>query len=333
MAGTIRTTMVGAAPLFFCFYIAACDGGGGSSGDDWRVEAPEQHGLSTSALDSATDRIGRIGSRQCATVIKNGVLVHDKNFSGSAGSQNAAYSVTKTFGAALVGIAVTQGFLTVDDPVTKWVPRPTGDISSGALVRHVLGQTSESNPPGSRFSYNSGAVINTLSEVVTAATGMGADEYARINLLEPVGMNDTTWNGDSRGNVPFGAGIRSSCRDIAKLGLLLLNKGVWDGKQIISSEYVSQMTRPSYPAANSAYGYLTWLNADGGNWRRPVSSGSGKMVKNAPANMYAATGFFGQLIIVIPDDNMVVTTMGTTVQVETLDTLREVWDAILPALP
>jgi len=126
----------------------------------------------------------------------------------------------------------------------------------------------------------------------------------------------------------------STCRDLAHLGWLYLNKGNWKGKQIVSEQFIAEATSPSFPNANSAYGYFWWLNTDdlSRKWHRPVFNGTGKMVKSAPANMYMATGYYGQLIYVIPDLNMVVTTMGRTEDFETLRTIRKIWAALEPTL-
>lgn len=161
---------------------------------------------------------------------------------------------------------------------------------------------------------------------------MKSVDYAKQALLDPLNMQYTHWPGDGKGNLKAGFGITSSCRDVARLGRLLLDHGRWGGATLLTSDYVSDLTNPSYADANANYGYLTWLNWSNGKWRRPIVSGTDIMVKNAPTNVFMGTGFFGQLIIVIPDANVVVTTMGTTLELETLNTLQDVWDAIAPAV-
>ena len=313
--------------------ITACGGSKEGGLDDWTTSTPEEKGLSSEKLESASATIGAIKYRKCFTVIKDGDLVFDANYGNS--NPNAiyeAFSTTKTLMAILIGIAETQGYLTLEDRIDQWLTELPSGMNPDATIRHVLGQVAESDPVGTKFSYNSGAVIDSLGKVLSAATGAPSEEYAQAQLLAPLGMNYTTWKADKAGNLKAGLGAKSSCRDLARVGQLMLNGGSWRGIQILSGDYISTMTQPAYPTANSNYGFLTWLNWSEGKWYRPLTSGEGPMLKDAPENVFMATGLFGQLIVVIPDDNMVITTMGTTVKLETLNTLQDTWDAIVTVL-
>ena len=303
--------------------------------DDWVVESPEDHGMSSDLLEQAADKIGEIGDRQGFVVVKDGVIVYEKYYRGDKYTKNFGFSTSKSFGSTLIGICVTQGLLNVDDLVTKWVPNPPLSIQPGATIKHLLCQTSESDPPGSEFHYDSGEVINTLSKIISAASNMRTNDFAKQYLLDPIGIKNSSWRTGNTitGELAIGGGGFWTCRDQARLGLLYLNNGNWEGTQIVSKDYIYDATHPSFPDANSVYGYLWWLNTPEGEWHRIFVSGTGKMLENAPGNMFMATGFLGQLIIVIPDLDIVVTTMGITAQPETLYTLKDVWDAILPALP
>lgn len=300
--------------------------------DDWPESSPEAHGLSTELLEQAGDDVRNVPLRYCLTVIKDGELVYDRNYLGYQNGSFYAYSVTKTLGAVLVGITEHQGYLQLDDKISDWLGEVPSSMNPDATIRHVLGQVSHSDPLGSDFSYNTGARINTLSAVLKEATGMNTLEYAQDQMLIPLNMNYTSWATDSDDNVTIGAGTSSSCRDLARVGQLMMNGGRWNGQQLLSQSYIEDMVQPSYPDANSNYGYLTWLNKSEGPWHRPLTSGTGIMVEGAPRNAWFATGFFGQLIIGIPDENIVITTMGTSLQLETLNTLQNVWDAVAPAV-
>ncbi len=300
--------------------------------DDWRTATPESFGLSTAAFDAAAVKVKNVPLRYCLSVVKNGQMIYDRAFVGQANSRYYAFSVTKTLGALLVGVAETHGLLSVNDKVLDWLGEVPKGMNPEATIRDVLGQVSQSDPPGSHFSYNSGAIVNTLGRILTVATGMSSDDYASKALFEPLGMSYSSWQSDKSGNVKIGAGVSSSCRDLARVGQLMLDGGVWHDQRLLSADYIAAMTQPSYPAANSNYGYLTWLNKSEGTWHRPLTSGTGLMLKNAPRNAYFATGFFGQLIIVVPDEDVVITTLGLTLRAETLGTLQKVWDAVEPAL-
>lgn len=300
--------------------------------DDWSAATPETFGLSTAALDTAAHKIKKIPLRFCMSVVKNGQMIYDRAFIGQPNARYYTFSVAKTLGAVLVGVAENQGLLSVDDKVMDWLGEVPNGMNPAATIRDVLGQVSQSDPLGSRFVYNTGARIDTLGRILSVATGMPSDDYASKALFEPLGMHYSSWQSDKNGNVKIGVGVTSTCRDLARVGQLMLDGGVWRDQRLLSAEYVDAMTQPSYPAANSNYGYLTWLNWSDGPWHRPLTSGTGLMLKNAPRNAYFATGFFGQLIIVVPDENIVITTLGLTFRLETLGTLQQVWDAMAPAL-
>ncbi len=300
--------------------------------DDWPQASPEETGLSTAALDQAAAQVEQVKLRYCMSVVKDGKLIYDTNFRGESNDSYFTFSVTKTLGAVLIGIAEYQGYLSLDDRIAHWLGKTPYGMNKEATIRDVLGQVSHSDPLGSDFKYNSGSLINTLGEVLSIATGMRSKDYAQQALFDPLGMQYSRWNSDWWGNISIGAGVSSSCRDLARIGLLMMDGGSWQGQRLLAESYVEEMINPSYPEANSNYGYLTWLNQSDGEWHRIFDSGTDIMVKNAPRNAYFATGFFGQLIINVPDENLVVTTIGTTFEAETLHTLQDVWDAIAPAI-
>ena len=177
--------------------------------------------------------------------------------------------------------------------------------------------------------------MNTLGEIITIASGIPSKEFARINLFQPLGLHNYSWNKvvANMTDLPIGYGMKISSRDAAKLGQLFINKGRWDGKQIISEQYLNEMTKPSFLKANSGYGYLVWLNNSLGKWNRPYKKGTGRMIPNAPEDMFMATGFFGRFIFVIPSLDIVIVTFGKKFVMESLDTAREFYNAIAPALP
>ena len=123
----------------------------------------------------------------------------------------------------------------------------------------ALGQDA---PPGDVWAYNNSA-IQTLSAVLEAATGEDPVDYARTQLFEPLGMADSTLTTDAAGNALTFMGLRTTCLDLARFGYLMLRDGVWDGEQVVSSDYVEQATGRSSTELNAAYGLLWWLNREG----------------------------------------------------------------------
>jgi len=303
----------------------------------WVADTPENHGMSTACLNKAADDVRKIGGRQGFVFIRDGVIIYEKYYFGNKDIPNTAFSVTKSFGATLVGIAYTQGLLDLDDLVINWIPKPDRTISKDATIRHLLSQTAASDPPGSTFKYNSGAVINTLSAIVSKASGMKSKDFAKKFLMEPFGIRGYIWRTDIKGNVMFGEGIFASCRDLARLGQLYLNGGTWNGQTIISQEFIDEAIKPQFPYANAGYGFLWWLNQDAGTWHTALGplamTGTGKMIPGAPANSYRAQGFFGQMIHVIPDLKIVAVSMGITPNLESWYINNEFWEAVEPCMP
>jgi CubicO group peptidase (beta-lactamase class C family) len=116
--------------------------------------------------------------------------------------------------------------------------------------------------------------INSISNMLNAAIAqcpdvLGADleAFTKKFLYQPLGMSRSTWTPVSSGsttgsaNKTFAYTWNTDLLDMARVGLLILNRGVWNGKRIVSEEWIYRMTHPSFEDANTGYGYLTWLNA------------------------------------------------------------------------
>jgi hypothetical protein len=122
-----------------------------------------------------------------------------------------------------------------------------------ALDRPVVSQ------PGAHFVYDSPG-IHLLSAILQKATGMTALEFARQNLFEPLGIREMIWPADPQGVTQGFTNVVLHPRDAAKIGYLFLNKGQWDGKQIVSQEWVEQATRRQIDADDGkGYGYGWWI--------------------------------------------------------------------------
>jgi CubicO group peptidase (beta-lactamase class C family) len=109
--------------------------------------------------------------------------------------------------------------------------------------------------------------INSLSDMLNAAIvqdavrlGGDLEGFVQKFLFEPLGMTRSTWSGGAATKT-FAFSWETDVFDMARLGLLMLNGGVWDGERILDSDWIHRMTHPSFEDANTGYGYLTWLNA------------------------------------------------------------------------
>jgi len=152
-------------------------------------------------------------------------------------------------------------------------------------VRYVLEQPM-AQEPGKVFVYNSGAT-ELLSYLLWKATGKQADDYAKQHLFGPLGI-DFYWKRTPRGLADTEGGLYLAPRDLAKIGYLYLKDGVWDGKRILPEGWVAASTRASTrtPDGSYSYGYQWW-----------IMPGQGAGSHDA----YAGWGYGGQLLIVVPD--------------------------------
>jgi CubicO group peptidase (beta-lactamase class C family) len=248
---------------------------------EWPVGEPEDFGMDSAVLESTADALqqGSRNTRFGMVVIRRGTLVYEQYWNGTdAETTHEIYSCTKSWGSTLIGIAVAQGLLSVEDEVTKWVPDPVDGVAAGAQVKHLLTQSAHATPPGSNYRYNSGALINTLPEIMEAASGMPGHEFYQRFLATPLGL-EQTWPacpeggcagtryaagyiqfGDQPPEAPNGI-ISSTVRDQARLGWLWANRGSWNGEQLIDEAYFDAATSSAI-AAQPDYGYLWWLQND-----------------------------------------------------------------------
>jgi CubicO group peptidase (beta-lactamase class C family) len=163
--------------------------------------------------------------------------------------------------------------------------------------------------PGTRFEYTNG-VSHLLSCIIKEKTGVSAAEYAEEHLFAPLGITEYTWDADNRGRNWGYNRIYFTPHDMAKIGFLFLNKGEWDGEQIISEEWVSEATAHRIDAnIVDGYGYQWWVGDD----------------------YYLAVGHMGQFIFVYPERDLIV--VLTSSSPETFDySLRLPERFVIPAI-
>jgi CubicO group peptidase (beta-lactamase class C family) len=158
------------------------------------------------------------------------------------------HALTMSMGLKWVEAAPATGDFDNDETRMFWAWDPN---------RYVLGLPVTA-PPGQRFLYNTGA-LRLLSAVLHRAVGRRLDEFAQTELFEPLGISSVDWI-RVRGETDAGGGLRLRPRDMAKIGQLVLNGGLWTGRQIVSRSWVDVSTTRKIDATDSqAYGYLWWL--------------------------------------------------------------------------
>lgn len=234
-------------------------------------------------------------------------------------------SAGKTLTAALVGIAEAEGAVTLEAKTSDYVGTGWTSLTlaqeSKITVRNQLSMTTGlkdnvANPdctqpaclvfeaePGTRWAYHN-APYTLLDGVIADATGKTLNTYANEKVMEPIGaVGAYLQTGDN--NVFY-----SNARSMARFGLLLLARGKWQEVPVIPETFVDEMIISSQ-TINPSYGYLTWLNG------KPKSMIPGSQIvfnqpisPAAPPDMFAALGKNGQLICVVPSENLVMVRLG-----------------------
>lgn len=260
-------------------------------------------------------------------ILQNGKFVSEKYFGAfTADSMWYWASAGKTATAVVAGIAQQEGLLDINKKTSDylglgWTSLPAAKEAL-ITVRHQLTMTTglddgvpESgctlpsclrykSDAGTRWAYHN-APYTLMSNVVEAATGTTFNAYFQQKLRDKIGM-DGVWVRSGYDNVLF-----STPRSMARFGLLLLNKGTWNGTAILadSSYFKTQITTSQN--FNPSYGYLTWLNGKSAYMlpgRQTVFNGN--LIPEAPADLFAALGKNDQKIYVVPSQNLVVIRMG-----------------------
>ena len=290
----------------------------------WIETAPERQGMDPTLLEDMRSAVKQRGiNLDSLLVVRSGAIVFEEYYgSERQTSRHVMYSVTKSFTSTLLGVALDQGLLSgtdarvldllADDPPADadnpakldmtvehlltmttgfaWVegdPAYRAMYTSPNWVRYMLNLPVEAQP-GTTFNYCSGC-SHVLMGVVAQQVGMDATEFAEKYLFEPLGIRDYTWETDAQG-IPIGGwGLHITARDMAKFGYLFLHEGQWDGKQIVSAEWVKAATsRQVDESGRLDYGYQWW-----------VDEGQGA---------FAALGRGGQMIYVVPALDLIVVT-------------------------
>ncbi len=216
-------------------------------------------------------------------VVRYGKLCHEYYPPGTFPEQvDEAFSTTKTLGALVTGIAAYQtrdlsrtgrktGPISDFDRVDHWLD--DFSFNRDAQIAHVLAMVAHNADLGygaKGFQYDLvGAVqINRLSDVITTAIaqdsarlGRDVEEFTQRFLYAPLGMTHSTWT-DGLPRKVFGFTWETTVREMARVGLLMLNGGIWNGERLVAQDWIYRMTHAAFEDTNPSYGYLTWLATD-----------------------------------------------------------------------
>jgi CubicO group peptidase (beta-lactamase class C family) len=280
------------------------------SGDGWVVAPdPASLGLSGDALAEHA-KLCKDSQADACLIVYQGKIVQE--WYGSHYREPAyAMSATKSVSGLLVGMLVDDQKLTVDDKVSCYVPQWRTGAESGVTVRHLLSMTSGlprlyedgvggvedkesfvfalplSYEPGTRWEYTNEGVF-LLSPLMDAAAEEPIEHYARRRLFDPLGLVHTRLHVYPRGQAWTHADMETTARDLARIGLLLLNQGRWGDEQLVAASWITASTTPSQHMQED-YGFLWWL------YRNPRG--------------FAALGRFDTNLYVFPDLELVAVRM------------------------
>lgn len=239
------------------------------------------------------------------------------------------YSISKSFTSTAIGFLCDMGKLKVTDRIAdifpSRLPEDPDEYVLSLTVKDLLTMTSGHEAcampalvntedgvkaflskkldykPGTHFAYNTGATY-VLSAIVTELTGMTMLDFLEEKLWQPLGIEPLMWQTTAGGESEGGIGLFVSCEDLAKLGLLYLKGGVWEGKRILSEEWVQEAQQ--FHSDNSGNGTPDWTSGYGYQFWRNARKG------------FRGDGAFGQYCIIIPEEKLVFTavTFGRNMQ-------------------
>jgi CubicO group peptidase (beta-lactamase class C family) len=308
---------------------------------------PESQGVSSAALlefvNSANETIHELHSLM---LLRHGQVVAEGWWAPYAPElPHTLFSLTKSFASTAIGLAEAEGKLALTDKVLSFFPEDLPETVDENLakmeIRHLLtmstGHHDDStgrmiegskgnwvrgfltlpveHEPGTHFVYNSGASY-ILGAIIHKVTGVGLKAYLRPRLFEPLGIKTPRWDRCPQGLEIGGWGLHVRTEDIARLGQLYLQKGLWNGVRILPESWVKAASSKQVPNGsdpnndwNQGYGYQFW---------------------RCRHNNFRGDGAFGQYCIVMPDQDAVLAITSGVGDMQAVMNL--VWEKILPAI-
>ncbi|MBX3444439.1 MAG: serine hydrolase [Planctomyces sp.] len=304
--------------------------------------APETQGLASSAVLAFVEAAdSSVDSLHSLMIVRHGQVVAEGWWAPyDADSRHSLYSLSKSFTATAIGIAIAEGKLSLDDPVLKFFPddapaNPSPNLQGmriSDLLRMSTGHQSEpprtaneswaktflAHPvpfkPGTHFLYNTSATY-MLSAIIQQATGETLLDYLTPRLFQPLGIDEPTWEVSPQGVSTGGYGLSVRTGDIARFGQLCLQNGSWEGRQLVPAEWITRAT--SLQTSNGSNPHSDWDQGYGYQFWRCRHDG------------YRGDGAFGQFCIVLPEQDAVIAITSGTADMPAV--LNLVWKHLLPA--
>lgn len=293
-------------------------------------------------------------------VVKGGKVVAERWYNGaSAEKPHQLWSVSKTFTATAAGLAISEGKLKLRDKVIKFFPDKLPETISDNLAKMTVwdlltmtcGHDTEidmiwgkdtnrdwvkaflAHPvihkPGTYFMYNSLGTY-MVSAILQKVTGQKVNDYLDSRLWKPLGIDKPVWDESPQGINCGGWGLNLKTEDLAKMGLLLLHKGKWNGKRVIPSKWVKEMSSYKVPSCPAGTRIETLdsigMNGSNNDW----CHGYCYQMWRCKDNGYRADGANGQYIMVFPDRDVVLVLTTDSNQYQPY--MNIIWKYLIPAL-
>ena len=297
---------------------------------------------------------------RAVVVVYNGRIVAKKySYGFTEDTPLLGYGMSKSVINALIGLLVSQGKVSLDEPVSVPEWNESGDSRRNITLNQLLRMSSglefdDSKPPltdsvimfgypdmaafaankpltgepGSTFLYSNGTT-NIISRIIRTAVGGNDDDYfpfPRRALFDRIGMRSAILEPDAAGNFVGSTYMYATARDWARFGMLYLQDGVWEGERILPEGWVAYSAKPAPSDPSKEYGAHFWTNAG-----KEQNSDKGKWPQ-LPADAFFALGHDGQSVTIIPSRKLVVVRLGLTKNAEAWDLNGFITD-ILEAIP
>jgi CubicO group peptidase (beta-lactamase class C family) len=304
---------------------------------------PESQGVSSAGILQFLDAAEKSGVElHSFMLVRHGKVVSEGWWSPySPNYKHIMFSASKTFTATGIGLAVAEGRLKTSDKIVSFFPNSlpdtlgprTRELDVKDLLTMSVGQDPAANPrgnddwirafletepkhePGTVFLYNNFATF-MLSAIVQQVTGDTLFDYLRPRIFEPLGIRGVDWDLTPQGINVGMIGLRLRTEDLAKFGQLLLQRGKWNGKQLLPESWVAEATAHHIASSGS-----------GTDW----SQGYGYQMWRGRHNSVRLDGLGGQFVLLLPDKDAFVVLTANAAQ-STQKQLDLAWDHLLPAM-
>jgi len=307
--------------------------------------SPEAQGISCEAVREFVETVDRIDTLHSFMIVRHGRVIGEGWWKPEAPDKpHVLHSLSKSFNSTAVGLALAEGKLSLDDPVLKFFPADApaepSDNLKAMKVRDLLtmscGHDSEPkavggapsvkqflahpvpHKPGTHFQYNTMGSY-TLSAIVTKVTGETVLDYLKPRLFEPLSIENPDWQISPEGYSLGGSGLKLCTEDVAKFGQLYLQKGKWNGTQLLSEKWIEEATNKQVPNEQEGHSKI------GVDW----TQGYGFQFWRCTHNAFRGDGAAGQLCVVIPDKDVVIAITANTGNFQ--GEMNAIWDKLYPA--